>query len=621
MCGIAGYISKKNYQGHSMIESLRHRGPDSNGFYNDEINGLNVFLAHTRLSIIDLSDNGVQPMKNESGDIIITFNGEIYNFQRLKNDYLKGVKFSSETDTEVILKLYTLKGIEFLNLLNGDFAISILDKRKAVFYLIRDRLGVKPLYYKWQNESLIFGSEIKAILASGIQAELNKSGIQKYFVYKYSPEQETLFKNIERVAPGTYLKFDLSSGVLSENRYWSLPNQTSVISYSQAKEQIESIIDDATKIRLISDVPIGSFLSGGLDSTILAYYLKDRQDIVHFCASKSQEDLKNEGSSSDFYYAQQLANSWNLKLKEIGIGSEELNPELLNTVLDFSDDLIADGSLIPSYLITQQAAKDITVILSGMGADELFYGYAGHQLALLAQYFNRLPNMARKTLLNSFENLNTGSGRFKPYKRYLYKFGKNFKYNHLQYGIYSIVGDFENSMSVFRGADNDTTAVLGKYFKPNSDPFESQTQFEINNFLVKNLHYVDRMSMANSVENRVPFLDHRLVEFAARLPRKFKLGNNLLTKKILKDTYGKKIPSYIINRRKAGFGMPLRSILSNPKKVDQLLNIEFFASIDGFSIADINRVKEEHFKGMGDNSSIIFALISFEAWYKKYINN
>lgn len=602
-----------------MKASLVHRGPDAHSHFAAESNGQQVYMCHTRLSIIDLSDRGVQPMHSEDGNIVLTFNGEVYNFLELKERYLKGRSFASSSDTEVVLKLYELKGIEFLELLNGDFAISIFDKRLQKFFVIRDRLGVKPLYFYWKAGKLVYGSEIKALLASGIKPQLNEEAVQRFFVYKYSPEQETLFKDINRVQPGNYLEYDLPSQQLEAKTYWTLPNTPLNLPYTQAQEQLEHLMEDATRIRLISDVPVGSFLSGGLDSTIIASYLRDRKDILHFCASKNAEDLQNEGSSSDYHYARQLADTWGLNLKEIQIGSEELNHKQLDTVLHFADDLIADGSQIPSYLITKEAAKEITVILSGMGADELFYGYAGHQLALLAQYFNKIPGVLRRPILKQFENLNTGSGRFKPYKRYLYKFGKNFKYKHLQYGVYSVVGDFENSMSVFRSKGADATAILEKYFSPNSDPFRSQTQFEVNNFLVKNLHYVDRMSMGNSVENRVPFLDHRLVEFAAGLPRKYKLGGSLLTKKILKDTYGPKLPSYIIKRRKAGFGMPLRSIFSDGRKVDQLLDRDFFQDFEGFSLPDIDRIKEEHLRGIGDNSSIIFALISFQAWYKKYI--
>lgn len=619
MCGITGYISPKSWNGKAMLQSLHHRGPDTQQGYSTQVVDLKLFQGHTRLSIIDLSVGGSQPMFSDDEQIVITYNGEIYNHLELKEQYLKGEYFKSTSDTEVLLKLYQKKGIGCLSLLNGDFAICIHDKNTNKVYLVRDRLGVKPLYFYWQNETLIYASEIKSILAAGITAELNKEAVQRFFVYKYSPEQETLFKNINRVDPAHYLEYELSSKSITAHRYWELPPQDSKMPYGEAKEELEMLIADATKIRLMADVPVGSFLSGGIDSSILAYYMRDHKEILHFCASKNEEDLKKEGSSSDYQYARRLADEWKLHLEQIHIGSEELNKKQLDKVLHFGDDLIADGSQIPSYLITQQAAKKIKVILTGMGADEIFYGYAGHQLAYLAQYFNKIPGVLRKPILKTFENLNTGSGRFKPYKRYLYKFGKNFKYGHLQYGTYSIVGDFENSMSIYRGNDNDTMGILGKYFQPNRDPFASQTQFEVNNFLVKNLHYVDRMSMANSVESRVPFLDHRLVEFAVGLPRKYKLGANLLTKKILKEAYQNILPDYIIKRRKAGFGMPLRSILSDRKKVDSLLDVDFFGDFEGFSMPDIQRIKGEHFNGVGDNSSIIFALISFQNWHQKYL--
>lgn len=619
MCGVTGYIGNNKLPLDEMMNTIQHRGPDALGKYETVINNKYIGLGHTRLSILDLSEKGNQPFSSSDNKIHLIYNGEVYNYLELKEEHLKNESFKSNTDTEVILKLYQQKGMAFIDLLNGDFSIAILDENINKLFLIRDRAGVKPLYFSYQNETLIFGSEIKSILKAGVKAELATENLQKYFVFKYSPANETLFKNINRLQPAHFAVYDINNATFEIKRYWE-PNQDKYkgITYQEAQNEVKNLLQDATEKRLISDVPVGTFLSGGLDSSIIASFLKGKNDITHYCASKEAKDIKKEGTTSDFHYAQQLAEEWGINMTEIPIGSDNTNLEQIRNTIKYSDDLIADGSQIPSFLITQQAAKKSKVILSGMGADELFLGYAGHQMTLLDSWMSKMP--LSNAMAKMGFSLDQGKGKFKAFRRYLHKLGKYYQYPNYKFGLYTIVGDYENSLSVFKGDKENTTQFLSNYFPEGVNPYECFKTFEYENFLQKNVSYLDRMTMANSVEGRVPFLDHRIIEFAHSLPRKYKLSNTGKTKVVLKDAFKNDLPNYVTNRRKAGFGMPLRSIFSSEEKINELLDRDLFNSIDGFSLEDIEKHIQTHLSGKEDNSALIYALISFQEWYKMYID-
>ena len=620
MCGITGYIASNQLPLDEMVNSLQHRGPNALGSYQTAVNDKQIGLGHTRLSILDLSEKGNQPFVSDDQKIHLVFNGEIYNFLELKKAYLDNDNFISNTDTEVVLKLYQQKGIEFVNLLNGDFSIAILNKNKNKLFLIRDRAGVKPLYYSNQNSELIFGSEIKSILKGGVKAELATENLQNYFVFKYSPRNETLFKGVNRLQPAHFLTYDLSNSTVHIERYWDPNTSTKYVglSYTAAQKEIKHLLKDATQKRLLADVPLGTFLSGGLDSSIIASFLKDKNDITHFCASKEAKDLKKEGTTSDYQYAQKLAEDWGINITEIPIGSDNTNLEQIRNTIKYGDDLIADGSQIPSYLITKEAAKKSKVILSGMGADELFLGYAGHQMTLLDSWLSNIP--FSKFIAKRLYAIDQGNGKFKAFRRYLHKLGKYYCYPHFKYGLYTIVGDYENSLSVFNSKENTSKQILDSYFPKGTNPYDCFKTFEYENFLHKNVSYLDRMTMANGVEGRVPFLDYRIIEFAQTIPRKYKLSSTGVTKTILKKAFKNDLPEYVTKRRKAGFGMPLRSIFSSEEKINELLDRELFSSIEGFSMDNIERIIKNHLSGREDNSALIYALISFQEWYKMYID-
>ncbi len=620
MCGIAGYIADEQLDGNAMLRTLAHRGPDSTGTCRHQIAGRQIFLGHARLSIIDLSDAGCQPMTTEDETVTITYNGEIYNFQALREQFLRGYHFRSRTDTEVVLNLYRELGPRFVEQLNGDFAMAIFDARRSKLFLYRDRLGVKPFYYYQRGLTFAFASEIKPFLAADLPVTLSEESLQKFFVCKYVPGDDTLFREVSRLRPGHYIEHDISTGQWRRHRYWQPPlhQPAQRPSYAAVKQELYELLADATKIRLVADVPVGTFLSGGLDSSALAFFLKEHTQIIHHCARKTQEDLRREGTTSDYDHARRLAEAWNLDLRLADLSSTEATRARIKQTTYYSDDLIADGSQIPSYLITSAAKDTSKVMLSGMGADEVFLGYAGHLLVLLTAYFSRLPRALSVRLARAFSRLDQGNGVFKAHRRYLQKFGKYYNRSDLRYAAFAIVGDFENSLRVCRFDPEPTLDFLASYFPPDADPFACVTRFELENFLVKNLHYFDRMCMANSVEGRVPFMDHRVVEFGLQLPRSYKLPHLWGSKKILHDAMRPHLPNHIINRRKAGFGMPLRSIFSEATKVDQLLEYDFFEGFSFFDMDHIRTVIRHHVSGQEDNASIIYALASFQEWYKLF---
>ncbi len=618
MCGIVGYIG--DYKHEAALKSIHHRGPDAQDFKQQNVAGRNVLLGHTRLSIIDLSTLGNQPMSSPDNKVHIVYNGEVYNFMNLR-EQVKDYSFRSGTDTETILALYLNKGIGFIQSLNGAFAITILDERTGKLYLIRDRAGIKPFYYHKDANGVVFSSEIKGIISCGVNAKLNTNHLQRYFVFKYSPGNETLFNGVNRIPQGSYLEVDVATLQTQVKTYWKANvSFQSGYNYKEKQEELKELLNDAVQIRLMADVPVATFLSGGLDSTIIAHHLKGNDAITHYCARKSEADIKKEGTTSDYQYAKQLANEWNLQFRELHIGGDELTVEMIRKTVYYSDDLIADGSQIPSYLITERAGQEAKVVLSGMGADEIFMGYAGHMLTLLSLYMDKVP-FGKKMLAGRMGRIEAGKGKFKAFKRYLVKLGKYYNDTSVKYGKYSIVGDFDNSRKVFNGNEDSSTSFLENYFSLDRDPFESFQQFEFENFLVKNLNYVDRMAMANGMENRVPFLDHRIIELAHQLKRSHKLSNSGVTKRILKDAYQADLPGYVVKRRKAGFGMPLRSLLDNEKKLNELMDLDFFAEINGFDLEHIRRLRVNHINGKEDNSSILYALISFEHWYKQFIKD
>ena len=618
MCGIAGFISTTPRDGPAMVASLHHRGPDASGGFGARVADRQAWLGHARLSIIDLSAAGTQPMFAAGEDIALVFNGEIYNYRELRSRFLADVPFHSGTDTEVLLALYERMGPACLEQLNGDFAVAILDRRAGRLLLVRDRVGVKPLYYWQAGADLVFGSEIKALLAGGVPAALATERLQAYFVYKDVPGNDTLFRGVQRLPPGHLLEYDLASGRSTVRRWWQPRIATDDSwTYEAAQARAVELVADATRLRLVSDVPVGNFLSGGLDSSIIASFLREAPQIAHYCARQSEVDVAREGTSSDFAHADRLARDWGLSFRPIDIGAAEITREQISRTVRFADDLIADSAQIPTYLITAGGAATSRVFLSGMGADEIFLGYAGHLLTLLAGRLEHLPG--HPLLLRSMAGIAQGRGRLKSLRRYLYKLGKYRGHGQARPAIFSLVGDFDTAAGLVPGDAGALLDGMARHFPAGEDPFEGFKRFEFDNFLQKNLSYTDRMAMANSVEVRVPFLDHRLVEFAWSLPRTFKLSNLGRSKRILKDAFRERIPGYVVHRKKAGFAMPIRSIFGDTRRTLELLDLPLLADTARVEPAAARAIVESHVAGLEDNSALIYALLSFQEWHRIYL--
>ncbi|HKL40940.1 MAG TPA: asparagine synthase (glutamine-hydrolyzing), partial [Cryomorphaceae bacterium] len=425
MCGIVGFVGKnlKELRLDESVEALHHRGPDFGDSFQEWVGTNCLFLGHRRLSIIDLSEEGNQPM--HEGHISLVFNGEIYNYRELRAAHLGGEKFHGSSDTEVALKLYQKFGADFVRYLNGDFAIAIFDRDRGELLLIRDRIGVKPLYIYEREGIFGFASEIKSFRAAGLKLSQREDALAKFLVFKYSPRQETRFNEVRRLAPGTLLRLDLKSGKKSEEKYWDLRNEVRPFtgSFDQAKSELRERLGASIRARLVADVPIANYLSGGLDSSIIAHHLRG-EEFTHYCAVKDERDLKAEGTTSDGAFAKKLAVDWNLNLETISIGLDQLTPELILKSITACDDLIADGSIIPAMLIAEKAAIKHRVVLSGMGADELFLGYNGHFLLKLTQMAQSVPGF--KGLASPLlQKIKAGKGPFKAYRRYLQKWGNN----------------------------------------------------------------------------------------------------------------------------------------------------------------------------------------------------
>ena len=440
----------------------------------------------------------------------------------------------------------------------------------------------------------------------GLKLSQRSDALGKFLVFKYSPRQETLYNEVRRLAPATQLRVDLTTGKKSETKYWDLNDELTPFrgSFDKAKDELRERLGMAIQSRLVADVPIANYLSGGLDSSIIAYHLRG-EEFTHYCAIKSEADLKAEGTTSDGAFAMKLAADWNLNLETIPIGLDQLTPELIQSSINACDDLIADGSIIPAMLIAQKAAKKHRVVLSGMGADELFLGYNGHFLLKLTQMAESVPGF-KGIASPILQKIKAGKGPFKAYRRYLQKWGNNLGKEY-QAARFSVVGDVDSAMSLLKNPAS-LESIFGDF---SGNSFEELLEFEMENFLVKNLHYLDGSSMAYSLESRVPYLDHEFVTFAAGLPNAFKLDNQLRSKKILKVAYADVLPTEITKRRKAGFGMPLRSLLGKKEVLKQLLPYDALESTGQIDMDQLHKIEESHLSGRQDQSALIYALVVY----------
>ncbi|HOL48336.1 MAG TPA: asparagine synthase (glutamine-hydrolyzing) [bacterium] len=629
MCGIFGYTyPKSDIYLRRMADTIIHRGPDEEGFYSDK----NINLGIRRLSIIDIK-SGQQPIYNEKKNIITVYNGEIYNYLILKDELLKkGHIFRTNCDTEVIVHLYEEYGIDFVNKLNGMFAIALYDKNEKILYLIRDRIGIKPLYYNYFQNKLIFGSEIKTILVhQDVKANVNIDSIPAYLTLRYVPTPYTLFDNILKLPAGNILRWKKNE--IKIWQYWSpLRQDFKNKSFDECLFEFGNLFEDSVKIRMMSEVPLGAYLSAGIDSNAVVSVMSRNSNKpieVFTIGFGGKQDEINDAEISAKYM--------NCNFNRIIFDASYFSK--LEEIIWHFDEPVGDAHIIPTYMLAGAAAKKLTVILIGEGSDESLLGYPFHKIIKLLYFYKKfIPKFLNKTLaaniiemmpltvLNLFFKMptslgNKGKQKIKNIVRKL----DNASSKDLFLFFTSVFEECDLKDLILQSSKNKDALFnnFNKYDENNlSNIFNNIFQIQLSGWLQDNiLLRHDKMSMAHSTEIRVPFLDYRLVEYLYSVPIKYKLHG--LTDKYLLRKYAEKfLPKKIVYRPKKPFFMPLENFLDNiyfEKLIKEYLNESTIKKQGYFNYDYIKQLiglfKEKDFLVAKE----IFALLAFEVWHKKFI--
>jgi asparagine synthase (glutamine-hydrolysing) len=636
MCGIAGIVDPRMSGSEirpilqCMAESIWHRGPDEGGFFVAD----GVGLAIRRLSIIDVA-GGHQPVSNEDGHIQAVLNGEIYNYLELRAELIaRGHIFRTSSDTEVIAHLYEEKGADCLTSLRGMFGIAVWDQRARQLVLGRDRLGKKPLFYALQGNRILFGSEIKAILAAAPELAVpDPEMVVPYFRQGFVSEPRTMFRGIRKLPAACSLSYRDGSAWIS--RYWRLNfdrSERTARPIKQPLEELDALLADSVRCRLISEVPLGIFLSGGLDSsTIVAYAHKaGLWPIKTFTIGFDRPEWDE---SSD---AQAVANHFGTEHHVLRLSEQDLKahlPETILTMVRHFDEPFGDSSALPTYHVSKLARQHVTVILSGDGGDELFLGYTSHQGTRFAEAYQGLPSWLNRKLLPSL--VKAGIACLPAGRKYgALRVGKVLSDSLLPFETMYLSKGSLCSEVLLRQLFTREFAAHVKHFGAPTYPddiiavlqsdlsaLSKASYVDIRHRLLEDmLVKVDRMSMAHSLEVRSPLLDHRLVEFAAALPASMKL-RGWQTKAILRDTVRPYLPPATLRKRKQGFSVPLREWLRG--NLHEMVRSYLSAAhghlpADIFNHVTVSRVMAEHFQGKADHSSVIWLLLNYAAWYDQY---
>ena len=625
MCGIVGKYSLKqipvsNDLLHDMCDVIVHRGPDDEGYY---ING-NIGLGMRRLSILDLQ-TGNQPIHNESKDIWIVYNGETYNCPELRAELeRKGHKFYTRSDTEVIVHCYEEYGDECVSKLNGMFAFAIWDSRRRRLLLARDRLGIKPLFYTVSDGSLLFASEIKSILQDRtVKREVNLHALHNFLSLNYIPHPDTIFKGIYKLPPGHTLTCD-GEGRIKIREYWDVKFGQSPESADSYAEELREKLKESVRLRLLSDVPLGVLLSGGIDSSSIAALMSSLVDEPIKTFSIGFE----EKSFNELEYARIVANMYGTDHHEMIVKPNAV--ELLPKLVWHFDEPFADSSAIPTYLVSKMAREHVKVVLSGEGGDEVFAGYETYAAYRAAELYSRIPRLIRKKLIRPIVHSLPASTKKVSfdYKAKIFVDGDDFSPERRHYWWKLIFSEDAKKQLYSQEmlSDNifdDSFGEFAKYFDRtdavdmlNRILYVDTKVYLANDILVKS----DRSSMANSLELRVPMLDHNVVEFAASIPPELKL-NGFQKKYILKKAMEPLLPKKILYRKKKGFSIPASSWLRNELK-EMVLDVLSPAQLKRTGFFNPEYVKEllnQHFHGVKDNSRPIWGLLTFMLWHRTFM--
>lgn len=605
MCGFVGFCSK-DVKDRNVIKEMNnqiiHRGPDSDGYYFDK----DVNFGFRRLSIIDLHE-GSQPILNEGGDTAIIFNGEIYNYQELREDLVaKGYKFKTHTDTEVILHGYEEYGEEgILAKLRGMFAFTIWDSKKEKLFGARDHFGIKPYYYALLDGDLLFGSEVKSFLKyPKFKKEVNEKALKHYLVFQYNPLEETFFKGVKKLRPGHYYVYE--NGKMEIKTYYNLTLDYKDMTFDEAVGKIEKEVEESVKYHKISDVEVGSFLSGGVDSSyVVATALPDKTFSVGF---------DNKGFNETMY-AKELSDSLGIKNFAKLITPDEFF-EGINKVQYFSDEPHANLSSVPLYFLSKLASEQVKVVLSGEGADELFAGYNEYADALPQRIYRKLPFGLRHKLYLKYKDRKHFRGQ-----TIILKYGQKVEDRYI--GPAEIMTDeLANSIVTSKYKNSETSRDLTKKYYDevkNMDDVSKRLYLDMKMWIVEDiLLKADKMTMANSIELRVPLLDKKMWELARTIPVRHKVHNEI-TKYAFRRAAKNKLPEDWAKRRKLGFVVPFVVWIKEEKyykMVKEVFNKDFVSEF--FDKDKINKLLDDHFNGITNNGRKVYTIYTFLKWYEIY---
>ena len=619
MCGIAGYVLRDGRAERDLVKGMcdviRHRGPDDDGYL---ISGP-CALGIRRLSIIDL-ELGHQPIGNEDESLWIVFNGEIYNYRELRRRLSSlGHVFKTSSDTEVLLHCYEEWGPEGFQHLRGMFAVAIWDEHEQELVLARDRFGKKPLYYALTDRGCYFGSELKCLRPADVPRELDDEALRLYLQFSYIPDPRSPFRAIRKLTPGSWMIYR-ADGSHREGRYWTAPRPAEAaaggLSEQESSKRIEDTFDEAVRLRMIADVPLGAFLSGGIDSSlVVASMVRQSAAPVKTFAIGFEEQEFNE-----LPYAAVVAKKYNTQHHEIVLHPDCI--DVVNKVVDHCDEPFGDSSAIPTYLVSEFAAQHIKVALSGDGGDELFAGYESFAAVDRLRVVDAVPKPVRALVGHAADYL--------PYSAY----GKNFlrmvsrpsaleRYFELNYTPYFLRKQLVMPGWLTNGSERELRAAFGDSLLPNGADMVSQAlYFETTAKLTGDmLVKVDRMSMAASLEVRCPMLDHELAEVAARIPYPWNLRNRT-GKRMLIKSMGDRLPREILERKKKGFGVPLSIWFRSSLRSFLWEHLTARSFLDRGIVRGefVRHLLQEHDAGRRDNSHWLWMLLMLELWFRKWLD-
>lgn len=624
MCGIVGYLRFDGKRVDKqvidrMCQTIVHRGPDDVGSYLTD----NIGIGIRRLSIIDL-EKGHQPISNEDNSIHIVFNGEIYNYKELKSNLIKnGHMFKTDSDTEVIVHLYEDYSTGCVQYLNGMFAFAIWDDKKKELFCARDRLGIKPFYYFYDGRILLFGSELKVILEKkDLHLDLDYDALFQYLSFEFIPYPSTLISTVKKLPPGHYL-FINHKGLKIE-KYWHVEEiEEKERTEKEAIDTLYTLLKDSVRLRLRSDVPFGAFLSGGIDSSSVVAMMSELLDHKVKTFSIGFEDK----SYNELDYAGRVARLFRTDHTEHVLKPSAI--ELVEKLIDHLDDPIGDFSVFPTYLVSKMARQKVKVILSGDGGDELFGGYDTYIAQKIYKFYSKIPYFLRKNLILPFSNklppTEQKKGLINKIKRYIEGASLSEEYSHYRWMAFlrpdenDLIFHPDISQSINREM---AFSFITKYLGENKLKGLNRSMYlDIKTYLVDNiLVKVDRMSMATSLEARVPILDHRIVEFVLSLPQDFKI-NNFKTKYILKKMAKGILPDNIINKPKQGFSIPMKNWLKGPVKslMTDMLSYSRIKRQGIFNPDYIENLMKEHLENKDNHSHRLWGLILFQLWKERFM--